>query len=223
MSRPREPEGESSGRGPSRRGLLGSGLAGLGATLGAGALGRVEAADPKPDTSPGGRVLKATMPGLSVGAARYGEGPTGVTVLRFAKRVRACMDQRGGNPVTLFTDGMERGVRPLDALVFTGGSALGLEAVTGVTRALFEQSGSKLGWSELPLVAGAVIYDFGLRETRLTPDARLGRAALKAAKATGAGRVPLGDRGAGAGATRSYPGSKRGGAPYGCCGGPIRS
>ncbi|MFC4006091.1 P1 family peptidase [Nonomuraea purpurea] len=49
-------------------------------------------------------------------------------------------------------------------------------------------------WDELPLVSGAVIYDFSTRDTAVYPDAELGRAALRNAVE---GSFPVGRCGAG--------------------------
>ncbi len=54
------------------------------------------------------------------------------------------------------------------------------------------------GWLEIPLVSGAIVFDWGPRDNAVYPDKELGRAALRAAKA---GRFPLGQRGAGRSAT----------------------
>jgi L-aminopeptidase/D-esterase-like protein len=58
--------------------------------------------------------------------------------------------------------------------------------------------GRTVGWDEIELVVGAIIYDFGRRENAVYPDAELGRAALRAARE---GVFPLGARGAGRSAT----------------------
>ena len=42
--------------------------------------------------------------------------------------------------------------------------------------------GNTVGWDEIELVVGAIIYDFGRRENAGYPDADLGRAALQAAR-----------------------------------------
>jgi L-aminopeptidase/D-esterase-like protein len=58
--------------------------------------------------------------------------------------------------------------------------------------------GYSVGWTDVELVGGAIIYDFGPRENTVYPDRELGRAALRAAKE---GSFPLGARGAGRSAT----------------------
>jgi L-aminopeptidase/D-esterase-like protein len=78
------------------------------------------------------------------------------------------------------------------SICLAGGSLLGLEAAAGVTAGLFAQDG--FSTEHLPLVNGAIIYDFGRRDNVIYPDKALGRAALEAAMS---GVFPLGARGAG--------------------------
>jgi L-aminopeptidase/D-esterase-like protein len=195
-----------------RRALLLAGAAG-GLTLAAGraALGQDKtppAARPAPDASLGPKVLEFDFPGLLVGSAMYAEGPTGCTVFRFAERPLVVADVRGGAPGTLFTDRVREQYGYLDGVAFAGGSTLGFEAVCGATERTFEARGSKTSWRDVPLVSGAVIYDFAARANAVFPDRALGRAAFDAAKA---GRFALGGRGAGAGATcgKAVPGTVR--------------
>jgi len=89
-------------------------------------------------------------------------------------------------------------VEKIHALVFTGGSAMGLEAASGVARYLFERGiGHPTRKAAVPIVPAAVIYDYLLGEVAW-PDAEAGyRAAASASsKPVATGRV-----GAGAGAS----------------------
>jgi 6-aminohexanoate-oligomer endohydrolase len=54
--------------------------------------------------------------------------------------------------------------------------------------------GYTVGWTDVELVLGAIVYDFGRRENAVYPDAELGRQALRAARE---GIFPLGRQGAG--------------------------
>jgi hypothetical protein len=54
--------------------------------------------------------------------------------------------------------------------------------------------GNTVGWEDVELVLGAIVYDFGRRDNAIYPDAELGRQALRAAEE---GVFPLGRRGAG--------------------------
>lgn len=144
-----------------------------------------------------GPVLKFDWPAIEVGIASYEAGPTGVTVFRFPKGALGAVDVRGGAPGTFGTDSMRLGYeRPsLDAVVFSGGSAYGLEAVAGVATKL-KDDGVRSGlWTNIAGVKGAIIYDFlGHRLNEIYPDKRLGQAALHALRP---GILPLGAQGAG--------------------------
>ena len=86
----------------------------------------------------------------------------------------------------------------MNAICLAGGSLYGLEAVSGVAAELFARRDYRTGWLDIPLVAGAIIFDYGPRDNGIYPDKELGRAALRAARP---GRFPLGARGAGRSAT----------------------
>jgi 6-aminohexanoate-oligomer endohydrolase len=136
------------------------------------------------------RELRFDFPGLRVGVAEYDEGPTGCTVFHLPPGGAAfAADVRGGSPGTI---GAAYGW--VHAVCFAGGSLYGLEAVCGVAAELMAMRGDTVGWTDIELVAGAIIYDFGRRENAIYPDAALGRQALRAATE---GTFPLGARGAG--------------------------
>ena len=139
-------------------------------------------------TDVGERVLRFDFPALRIGIAEYPHGPTGTTVLHLANGGSMAMDVRGGSPGVLGDYGF------VHAIVLSGGSLPGLEAVSGVSAELLEQSGEAARWNTIPLVSGGIVYDFGGRNNGIHPDKRLGRAAFAA---LGTGRFPLGARGAG--------------------------
>jgi L-aminopeptidase/D-esterase-like protein len=90
------------------------------------------------------------------------------------------------------------------ALCFAGGSLLGLEAVSGVRAALLGQ------WTpqtppQMPLVGGAIIWDWFGRDNAIYLDMALGRAAAVSA----GGRLYYGRRGAGRSAGGGQGGSLR--------------
>lgn len=150
-----------------------------------------------PDTTVRGPVLEVDFPGLSIGIAEYPEGPTGTTVFLFQKPVKAAVDVRGGAPGTIMTDGLRLAYDDawVDAISFSGGSAYGLAAATGVAEALKERRADPGHWDHIAIVPGAIIFDLGGRRfNTITPDFELGKAALAAAVA---GRFPLGAQGAG--------------------------
>jgi len=148
-------------------------------------------------TAPSGPVLHFDWPMVSVGIGEYEDGPTGVTVIRFGRKVMAAVDVRGGAPGTVNTDYLRLGYEEpqLDAIVFAGGSWYGLEATTAVASALKEEGVRDGTWSNLALTAGAIVYDFGDRRlNEIFPDKRLAQAAARAARP---GIFPLGAQGAG--------------------------
>jgi L-aminopeptidase/D-esterase-like protein len=150
-----------------------------------------------PVLNAGSRVLEFDWPAILVGTGEYAEGPTGVTVIRFARRVHGAVDVRGGGPGTVNTDYLRLGwASPeLDAVVFAGGSWYGLEATTAVATALKDDGLRDGHWTNLALSVGAIIYDFGERRlNEIYPDKRLAQAAFRAARP---GVFPLGAQGAG--------------------------
>ena len=146
----------------------------------------------EPQTAFPGPALELDLPELLIGVAEYEEGPTGCTVFHFPAGAAAATDVRGGSP------GVLGGYEWIDAICFAGGSLYGLEAAAGVAAELLAQRDYRVGWTEVPLVSAAIIFDFGRRPNVIYPDKELGRAALRAARA---GVFPLGARGAGRSAT----------------------
>jgi L-aminopeptidase/D-esterase-like protein len=150
-----------------------------------------------PNTKVDGPTLTFDWPAVEVGVASYEEGPTGVTVIRFPQRVSVAVDVRGGGPGTVNTDGLRLGYGQAftDAIVFSGGSSYGEEAITAVQTGLKDdgvRSGDLI--SNVAFVPGAIIYDFGWRLNSIYPDKRLAQTALRAARP---GMFPLGAQGAG--------------------------
>lgn len=139
-----------------------------------------------PRTAFEGPTLAFDFPGMQVGIAEYEEGPTGCTVFLFPDGVATAIDARGGSV------GKTGDYEWNHAICLAGGSLYGLEAAAGVTAELFARRNYSL--DDFGLVSGAIIFDFGGRETRIYPDKALGRAAVRAAQP---GVFPLGPRGAG--------------------------
>ncbi len=162
-----------------------------------------------PRTKFDGPELTFDFPKMLIGVAEYDEGPTGCTVFSFPTIVSTAIDVRGGNV------GMLDQCAYSHAICFAGGSLLGLEAAAGVRSGLFAQQFYSL--EHLPLVNGAIIFDYGKRDNVIYPDTALGRAALASARPN---KFPLGARGAGRNASvggmlaanRSEPGGQ--GAAY---------
>jgi 6-aminohexanoate-oligomer endohydrolase len=153
-----------------------------------------DTADLAPRTSFDGPELRFDFPGLEIGVAEYDEGPTGCTVFHFPAGPVACStDIRGGSPAV---SGAR--IELVDAICLAGGSLYGLEAAAGVAAGLLARREYSTDWLQIPLVAGAIIFDWGPRDNAVYPDKELGRAALGAAAP---GVCPLGTRGAGRSAT----------------------
>ncbi|WP_417318641.1 P1 family peptidase [Emcibacter sp.] len=158
--------------------------------------------DLKPVTeTEGASHLAFDWPIISVGTGEYKEGPTGVTVIKFDRKVLAAVDVRGGGPGTVNAAYMDLGydLAELDTVVFSGGSWYGLEAVTAVATAL-KDDGIRDGnaFSLVPSIAmsvGSIIFDFGTRRlNEIYPDKKLAQAAFRSLKK---GSFPLGAEGAG--------------------------
>jgi 6-aminohexanoate-oligomer endohydrolase len=146
-----------------------------------------------PRTDFAGPELEFELAGVEVGCAEYEEGPTGCTVFDFPDGAAVQIDVRGGSPGTLGAQ-----YEFVHAICLAGGSLYGLESATGVAAELFARREYRTGWLDIPLVAGAIVFDYGRRENAIYPDKALGRAALRSARA---GVFPLGARGAGRSAT----------------------
>ncbi|HLA79993.1 MAG TPA: P1 family peptidase [Vicinamibacteria bacterium] len=139
--------------------------------------------------------------GLKVGHFTETRRPTGCTVILAEEGAVCGVDVRGGAPGTRETDLLDpvSTVQQVHAVVLSGGSAFGLDTATGVVRYLEERGvGFPVGPARVPIVPAAVLFDLGVGDWTIRPDAGSGYAAARAATAT---PVPEGNVGAGAGAT----------------------
>jgi len=141
------------------------------------------------------------VPGLRVGHWTDSRAATGVTVVLCPDEgCTAAASFMGPSPgsregVLLAPD---KRVERIHALVFSGGSAMGLEAAAGVARYLFERGvGHPTMKAAVPIVPAAVIYDYLVGEVAW-PDADAG---YQAAAAADGAPVLQGLVGAGTGAT----------------------
>jgi D-aminopeptidase len=148
--------------------------------------------------------LITDVPGLSVGNAADARLASGVTALLFDQPAVASIAILGGAPGV--RDGAllepEMTVEQVDALVLSGGSAFGLDAMGGVQSVLREHGrGFQIGNVTVPIVPGAICFDLlngGDKDWGERPPYwDLGRAAALAA----GGDFDLGTAGAGFGAT----------------------
>lgn len=142
--------------------------------------------------------------GIKVGNAEDAQIRSGVTVILPDAPCVAAADIRGGAPGTRETDLLDpaNSVEAIDALVFSGGSAFGLEAANGVVSWLVEQGrGFEVRGVRVPIVPAAVIFDppaGGPQDWHASPPHR-GWAAQACAAASR--KVAQGNVGAGMGAT----------------------
>lgn len=146
--------------------------------------------------------------GLTVGCAEDTLALTGVTVIVPENRAVCAVDVRGGGPGTRETDVLaaEMLADAVDAIVFSGGSVYGLAAADGVA-AMLGAEGKGFGLVELPgvprspIVPAAILYDLANAGDKSWGEAppydALARKAYVARKTS----VPLGNAGAGYGAT----------------------
>lgn len=150
------------------------------------------------------RNLITDVGGLAVGHADDARLASGATAIVFEQPAVAAIDVRGGGPGTRETDLLDPAmtVDHIDALALSGGSALGLEAASGVQAWLREQGrGFAVRSALVPIVPGAIVFDLlngGDKDWgRFPPYRDLGyRAALAAGD-----EFALGSAGAGLGAT----------------------
>ncbi len=139
--------------------------------------------------------------GLRVGHFTDSRRPTGCTVVLAEGGAVCGGDVRGGAPGTRETDLLDpvNSVQQVHAVVLSGGSAFGLDAATGVVRYLEEKGvGFPVGVGKVPIVPAAILYDLGIGDWTIRPDAKAG---YEAARAASAGPIAEGSVGAGAGAT----------------------
>lgn len=150
----------------------------------------------------GEKNLLTDVAGLRVGNAADAHIKSGATVVTAEQPFAAAVDVMGGAPGTRETDllASDKLVTQVDALVLSGGSALGLDAASGVANALRHAGrGFDVAGQCVPIVPAAIIFDLhngGDKNWSLNPYAELGQLALKAA----ATEFELGSSGAGFGA-----------------------
>lgn len=150
------------------------------------------------------RNLITDVAGVCVGQAQDGRVASGVTAVLFDAPAIASIAIHGGAPCVRDAALLEPGmtVERVDALVLSGGSVYGLDAMGGVIAVLREQGrGFAVGDIRVPIVPGAALFDLlnGGDKTFFAEPFywRLGRAAALAAGA----EFALGTAGAGYGAT----------------------
>ena len=143
--------------------------------------------------------------GLAVGHFTDPRRPTGCSVVLCPQGAVCGVDVRGAAPGTRETDLLRSDnlVERVHAVLLAGGSAFGLDAASGVMRWLDERGhGLAVGAVRVPIVPAAVLFDLGVGDPRIRPDADAGYAACEAAAAVpDVTPVAQGSVGAGAGAS----------------------
>jgi L-aminopeptidase/D-esterase-like protein len=141
------------------------------------------------------------IPGILVGHAQNEEALTGCTVILCEKGAVGGVDQRGGAPGTRELDALHpmHLVNKVHGIVLAGGSAFGLEAATGVMRFLEERDvGFDTRIVKVPIVPAAILFDLGIGNSDVRPDAAMGYLACQNASTEPPAE---GNIGAGTGAT----------------------
>jgi len=153
---------------------------------------------PEPAAGPG---AITDVPGIKVGHFTDSRRPTGCTVIMTEEGAVGGVDVRGAAPGTRETDLLNPTnlVDKVHAVLLSGGSAFGLDAATGVVRYLEERKiGYNTGVAHVPIVPAAILFDLGVGDASIRPDAAAG---YKACEAASDNRPAEGNAGAGAGAT----------------------
>ena len=143
----------------------------------------------------------ADVPGVSVGHWTDAEAATGCTVILTTDGAVGGVAVRGGSPGTRETDLLDpiRRVDQVHGVLLSGGSAFGLAAAGGVQSWLEERRiGFATQHGHVPIVPAAILYDLGLGDPDVRPDAAAGYAACNAAAIS---PMTTGSVGAGTGAT----------------------
>ncbi|MFP3895694.1 MAG: P1 family peptidase [Anaerolineales bacterium] len=138
--------------------------------------------------------------GLELGHATDDEALTGCTVVLCRQGATAGGIVRGLAPGTREMALLRPGtlIQKAHGILLTGGSAFGLAAADGVMRYLEEQGVGYDAGVKVPIVPGAVLFDLGLGDASIRPDAPMGYEACQ--KASGKASTQ-GNVGAGTGAT----------------------
>lgn len=137
------------------------------------------------------------VPGIEIGHWTDADARTGCTVIVLPSPNTTAVEVRGAAPgsreTALLGHGMK--VTEANAVVLAGGSAYGLAAADGVMRELEKRGiGHETPFGVVPIVPSAVIYDLGVGDPSIRPDAEAGAHAFLAASSgpDAEGRVGVG-------------------------------
>lgn len=146
-------------------------------------------------------VSVAELSGVKIGHAQDYDAVTGVTAFVFEGRAVAGIDISGGGPASRETPLLnpKMACQDINAVIFSGGSAFGLEAGCSAAKYLEEQGiGFDTGYAKVPLVCQSCIYDLSIGKSDVRPDIAMGYEACQNAVV---GNDLCGSIGAGTGAT----------------------
>ncbi len=138
--------------------------------------------------------------GLTVGHYSDERRPTGCSVVIAAEGAVASVAVRGGAPGTRETDLLAPTnlIAKVHAVLLSGGSAWGLDAASGVMQWLEEKGiGLQTDYGLVPIVPAAVVFDLGVGDGRIRPNAQAGYQACVQANSQASAQ---GNVGAGCGA-----------------------
>ena len=120
--------------------------------------------------------------GIKIGHAQNLEAGTGLSILIPPKGNTCSVEVRGSAPGTRETDLLDpiNTVESVNAIILSGGSAYGLDAASGVMKALEEDGqGLDVGVGIVPIVSQAVLFDLAYKDFKIRPDAKMGIEAYK--------------------------------------------
>lgn len=139
--------------------------------------------------------------GIQVGQAQNLDAGTGCTVILCPQGATAGVDVRGGGPATRETDLLnpKNMVQQIHGVMFSGGSAFGLDAGSGAMAYLDEHKyGFEILDFHIPIVCGASLFDLCVGDGNIRPDKAMGYEACVASETN---TYSNGNFGAGTGAS----------------------
>lgn len=114
--------------------------------------------------------------GIKIGHAQNLEAGTGLSILIPPKSNTCSVEVRGSAPGSRETDLLDpiNTVESVNAIILSGGSAYGLDAASGVMKALEEDGqGLDVGVGIVPIVSQAVLFDLAYKDYKIRPDAKM--------------------------------------------------
>ena len=161
---------------------------------------------------PGPKNSITDVSGIKVGHAQDMKLMSGTTVVIPDEPAVAAVDCRGGAPGTRETDALHPAnlVEEVHAVVLSGGSAMGLDAASGVA-AWLKSAGRGFPVANdvrVPIVPSAILFDLLNGGDKSEMDEHTYFEFGKSAVASADLECPLGNIGAGTGASADFPNSK---------------